>query len=226
MLNMLDSMAVLDVLEDVDLRREWDPIMDETRLVKRLNNATQLTYLRTKVQWPTSARDQVVLAHGRLQPDGSVLVLCKSVEDPGIPPEKGCVRADVKLVAYLLDPLGSDGARTKVRVINYVDPKGYIPTRLLTWVNSVAVPAALSNLQRRAKKVAASRTVTVSARGTKVQVPAGPVDSEMQLQVDRVKREVGQLRTKLEALQRLSISNIVLLVIMAIYMLRNRRVAA
>ena len=219
----VDPESVLDVLEDVDSRCEWDPIMEETKCIRWLNNATQITYLRTKVQWPTSARDQVVLAHGHQGADGSILVYCKSVEHPDLPPEKGCVRADVKLAAYLMEPLGSDGAQTKLRAISYVDPKGYIPSRLLTYVNSVAVPVSLMNLQRRAKSAAAKSASAPEARKVQQIVNSNTPHTEVQLQVDRVKRELENMRSLVKLHRRLSIFNLVVVILLALTFLRSRR---
>lgn len=182
------------LFRDMEQRTIWDPLMEETRIIKDLNNCTSLSYLRTKAQWPTSSRDQVVLSHGIKTNDNAALIVSSSFDLPEIGPVKGCIRSDIKVVTYVLN-LDSDG-NTVVRASSYIDPKGYIPSTLLSFVNKIAVPEGYKKFSQLAKATAprlrkSGLNVKVDSKKSQVWSINLSLASKLMLKLSNFQQNVG-----------------------------------
>jgi hypothetical protein len=115
------------VLMDVTRKLEWVHNIREARLVRQIAPFERIEYNHTHVPWPLSDRDFVFHAVGELdKAKGSVRFRLASAEEPGLPPLKGRVRAQIFDSGYLLEPR-ENGAKTWLTVEIHADPKGSLP---------------------------------------------------------------------------------------------------
>jgi hypothetical protein len=93
------------VIWSSDRKRDLDPQLHSSKLLKPCSSHTNIEYLRFKQVWPTAVRDFVNLVHWRLLNDGRVVIVAFSEKyDELCPVEQGIVRAELILAGYLLTP--------------------------------------------------------------------------------------------------------------------------
>lgn len=107
---------VATVIRSLDCRQAWDERFEGGRLVRELSPArSHLQVLRYKGAFPVSARDQCVITDFTAKPDGSLICLSTSCEDPDVPMDKARVRSTLDFSAWILHerphPSKSDGSR-------------------------------------------------------------------------------------------------------------------
>ncbi|KAK3283368.1 hypothetical protein CYMTET_8932 [Cymbomonas tetramitiformis] len=154
---------VLRVLEDLEQQLEWDRLVAEVRHVERLSETTNLVYAKTKREWPTSARDMILLTTRGAVSDGSgsMYLANESIQHPAWPEQRGCVRATCYPQGYLIAPLlnrssKAGGQRCKVTAINQTDPGGNLPSSLVKMVSLLQIPKSLCKLKKKVEDDRAS----------------------------------------------------------------------
>ncbi|KAJ2510552.1 hypothetical protein GGI11_005445 [Coemansia sp. RSA 2049] len=165
--------TAFDLLADVLRRHEWDELIDSARLVEKLGHGDAIHYIKMKAIWPTAARDSVLLARitevaingtagdgasGGGRPRGrGFLNVSQSIEDSRIPENTaaGLVRMEAGIAGQLVteasredrERLGLVGDRW-CRVVQIADGdlKGWIPTSVLKFVATQALPRSLNKV--------------------------------------------------------------------------------
>ncbi|KAJ1904610.1 hypothetical protein LPJ81_002395 [Coemansia sp. IMI 209127] len=156
--------TAFDLLADITRRHEWDELTDSTRVVEKLGHGDALHYVKMKPIWPTSARDSVLLAritkiaiNNTADGEDGYLNVSQSVEDSRIPedPAGRIVRMEAGIAGQLItDAPQEDRARLglvgdnwcKVVQIADGDLKGWIPTSVLKFVATQALPRSLNKV--------------------------------------------------------------------------------
>lgn len=104
-----------------------------------MDENTKIVYLKTHAQWPTSARDQAMIAQRSVLENGGGLIVSKSVGLDEFGETKGCVRAHVEVGCF---EVVATEKGTRVTAIVEMDPNGYIPKVALMRLMKVGLPAA------------------------------------------------------------------------------------
>ncbi|KAJ2657854.1 hypothetical protein IWW48_004318 [Coemansia sp. RSA 1200] len=159
--------TAFDLLADVLRRHEWDELIDLAKLVEKLGHGDAIQYVKMKAIWPTAARDSVLLAritevaiNGTVsggRPKRGFLNVSQSIEDSRIPENTaaGIVRMEAGIAGQLVTEasledrkrLGLVGDKW-CRVIQIADGdlKGWIPTSVLKFVATQALPRSLNKV--------------------------------------------------------------------------------
>lgn len=160
----LDSPAekVIQLLVDTESRKNWDELIEESRVLRHLNSQTRLIYIRMKAIWPTASRDLVLLSHCRLirdpRPSSTAstgpntpaswvwLNVTKSVVLPDVPErtQEGIVRMETPLSGQIIRRLSNTHCEM-IQLANG-DPKGWIPSSVVQFVACKAVPRSFDKL--------------------------------------------------------------------------------
>ncbi|KAJ2396868.1 hypothetical protein GGI23_003740 [Coemansia sp. RSA 2559] len=169
--------TAFDLLADITRRHEWDELTDSTKVVEKLGHGDAIHYVKMKPIWPTSARDSVLLAritkvaiNSTVEGEDGYLNVSQSVEDSRIPedPAGRIVRMEAGIAGQLIMDapredrmrLGLNGDNwCKVVQIADGDLKGWIPTSVLKFVATQALPRSLNKV---CNQLAAIPTATES----------------------------------------------------------------
>jgi len=139
---------------DVKYRKIWDTNVAEVRNVESLGEGVDICYVATKRVGTIYPRDTVNLRSvGCLDltnpSNGAYVSCCCSVEHPEISEQRGRVRADLRIGAYLAKPFPTPlGLWTKVYLFNEGDPRGWIPSTVTKMLASKIVPGAVERVVR------------------------------------------------------------------------------
>ncbi|KAJ1994966.1 hypothetical protein EDC05_001342 [Coemansia umbellata] len=158
--------TAFDLLADVTRRPEWDELTDSAKIVEKLGNGDAIHYIKMKPIWPTAARDSVLLARITDIALGSssagrkskgFLNVSQSVEDSRIPENtaEGLVRMEAGIAGQLItevpeeekQKLNLEGEKwCKVVQIADGDLKGWIPSSVLKFIATQALPRSLTKV--------------------------------------------------------------------------------
>mmetsp|Transcript_41980 Transcript_41980/g.100882 ORF Transcript_41980/g.100882 Transcript_41980/m.100882 type:complete len:1103 (+) Transcript_41980:157-3465(+) len=120
------------------------------RLIEKIDEHTDVLHLvcRKLFLFPswTEARDYVLLRYWRYEPDGSYIIFYESQEHPSCPPQPDYIRGELHQVYTIAPPKISDHRRLRglghaaeecmLSAVVQVDPKGWIPTRTLSFLSN------------------------------------------------------------------------------------------
>lgn len=115
---------VLGMILGVERRPDWDDLCDYASQVKKLGENSDIVYLSYQGKLGVCARDLCLLRAWHECPDGSTLLVARSIECDDVPRVAGKVRAECHDCAYMVTP-AKDGC-----IFSYViqlDMKGYVP---------------------------------------------------------------------------------------------------
>ncbi|KAG6952503.1 hypothetical protein JG687_00012964 [Phytophthora cactorum] len=123
--------AIWEQVVDAAKRKLVDPQLALGMNLKSLNAQTNIDYLEYKSMFVVAGRDFCNLAHWRVLPGGTIIVVVQSIEDHELCPlkEPKVVRGDLHLGCTKIVPNAAyDGA--KVTTMVKTDLKGNIPARI------------------------------------------------------------------------------------------------
>ena len=142
---------IRSILDDVSNRGKWVPFLEESRVLKKYSATEKLEYSLFAAPWPASDRDFVY--HQRLlYKDDKKIVFVMNVEEHELMPvQDGIVRADMIESQYTLISLTNN--KTKVELIFYADPKGWLPDWLINKIQQVLPYRMLLNLKGLAESM-------------------------------------------------------------------------
>ncbi|KAG6615901.1 2-oxo acid dehydrogenase acyltransferase catalytic domain protein [Phytophthora cinnamomi] len=123
--------AIWDQVVDAAKRKLVDPQLALGMNLKSLNAQTNIDYLEYKSMFVVAGRDFCNLAHWRVLPGGTIIVVVQSIEDLELCPlkEPKVVRGDLHLACTKIVPNAAyDGAEVTTMV--KTDLKGNIPARI------------------------------------------------------------------------------------------------
>ena len=139
---------IKSILDDVSCRRDWVPYLVESRVLKKYSEDEKLEYSLFGAPWPASDRDFVYYRQ-LLHKDATKIVFTMTFKESELMPQQdGVVRADLIESQYTLTALSSK--QTKVELIFYADPKGW----LADWIVNI-IQEALPFMMLRNLKVTA-----------------------------------------------------------------------
>jgi len=124
---------VFDTINDAERAKEWDKMLIESRVVKKLpDDKIAIVYVSTRGQFPIAPRDFCLAVSHRIESDGTYLQLSRSVEDISVPLISGKVRAELLNSGFIIKPIvqvnGVTKYSCKVTYVVQFDPKGLIPS--------------------------------------------------------------------------------------------------
>lgn len=131
------SRTVYTAIWDTNIRRQWDSVFNEFRLIESLPDYEVLYYM-IKTPFGITKRDWLqrrVEIHDYPEP-GTIILHFISMEHPGMPHKKGVIRAETLISGYVIRPTSENTCT--VMIVSQNDIKGLIPKML---VNSVASKA-------------------------------------------------------------------------------------
>jgi len=112
----LTPAEVFAIVSTFATRKRWDPLFENGRLVRTLDATAMVACATSPSQWPVASREVICVSATRVKPDGSIINVSRSIDEPSIPVKSGCVRADLWLAGWHLEPTTDNGApATKVR---------------------------------------------------------------------------------------------------------------
>jgi hypothetical protein len=123
--------AIWDQVVDAAKRKLVDPQLALGMNLKSLDAQTSVDYLEYKSMFVVAGRDFCNLAHWRVLPGGTIIVVVQSIEDLALCPlkEPKVVRGDLHLACTKIVPNAAyDGAEVSTMV--KTDLKGSIPARI------------------------------------------------------------------------------------------------
>lgn len=129
-LNNVDVTKIIHALKESDLharKRIYDELMTY-QIVNEVNNQVHIGYSQYATPSITSNRDFVAIQAHKEFEDGSHIVVVQSINHEGVVTNKGFVRG-ISNCGIFLKPLGPK--KIQVISVEYVDPKGSVPSFLL-----------------------------------------------------------------------------------------------
>lgn len=131
------AMTVYSAIWDTAIRRQWDSVFNEFRLIDSQPDHEVLYYM-IKTPFGITKRDWLqrrVEIHDFPEP-GTIILHFISCDHPLMPPKKGVIRAETLISGYIIRPSGPNTCT--VMIVSQNDIKGLIPKAI---VNSVASKA-------------------------------------------------------------------------------------
>jgi len=113
--------VTLDILWDINRREEWEHTIISTKVLEKLSSRTEVTYMMTKILGGSG--DFLFLQTKKVMPDGTIGVMCTSVEHPLAPEIKGVPRNKLEVYAIAIRPLGENKCKCEVYYQSHVGQK-------------------------------------------------------------------------------------------------------
>jgi hypothetical protein len=121
------------------------------RMIEKMDDHMDVVHLicRKLYLFPswTEPRDFVLFRYWRYEPDGSYIICYESVEHPACPPMSGFVRGEMHQVCTIAPPKhfekrkktpSSGGPECMLTSVVQVDPKGWVPTKPMSFLSNQA----------------------------------------------------------------------------------------
>ena len=147
------AMTVYTAIWDTSIRRQWDAVFNEFRLIESLPDYEVLYYM-IKTPFGITKRDWLqrrTEIHDFPEP-GTIILHFISMDHPGMPPKKGVIRAETLISGYIIRPTGEKTC--KVMIVSQNDIKGLIPKAIVNSVASRAPADWVDSMNRGCKIVA------------------------------------------------------------------------
>lgn len=138
------------IQNDLDYRKERDPVLEEVTELESFNSSTKLVFLLYRGQWKVAPREILQLTTSRLEKDGTLKIFSYSVEDDKYPLRKGNVRTQVIMTGYVIKPIENSN-KCNVLHISALNLGGWVPAWLNEMVTTSA-PLTLSKISRILKR--------------------------------------------------------------------------
>ena len=118
--------AAFALFADIPARPGWDDICQDVVVLRKINPLTFIYHLKLKGQWPTTARDSLMIAAFRKLQDGRFISVAWSIIDnEACPEDPNFVRMHTRISANLFTPTGPNSFSLSQLIDG--DPKGSIP---------------------------------------------------------------------------------------------------
>ncbi len=142
---------LVSVLKNPDITVEWVDLMTEHRVVRVVDENTNLIYESYGLPWPISDRDYLMTETCGYDRSSKVFTIdYESVSDPIKPPVKDHVRAMAFRTFWRLTMVDSD--TTKIEVEVSTDPKGALPAWLINVIQKDWPWKTIDGLVKRSMK--------------------------------------------------------------------------
>lgn len=130
----VEPQQVLDLIVDCEGRTEWDEMLSKGSFADKYGQlktamlppcSADIIRLIYKGIPPVSSRDLCLLRAWGRDDDGSCWLVAESCEDPSVPVDSNCVRAELRECGYMITPVKNG---CEVSYISQTNFKGWIPT--------------------------------------------------------------------------------------------------
>jgi len=118
-----------ECMMDSSTRCDWDKMIKEARLVRKVDDNHFVFYMMSVAKWPAASRDFIIDLHVKRYDDGTIVCLGKSPEAEEVPCPKGVVRGKAINSGYIFAP-GTDGT-TNLTYVMQLDMGGWLPTSVV-----------------------------------------------------------------------------------------------
>jgi len=137
-------------LDDIDHRYEWIPFLISSKALTQFKNNKRIEYSHFYAPWPASDRDFVYEIKLVTKTPDKLVYKMQSVDSSLMPVNEDKIRANLFETTYVLTVI--DAQTTKVELIYYADPKGWIPNWIINIIQQILPYKIMHNLAERAVK--------------------------------------------------------------------------
>jgi hypothetical protein len=187
--------AAFALFANVQDRPEWDDICQDVTLLRSIDPLTVIYHLKLKAQWPTTARDSLLLAAFRKLEDGRYITLAWSIQDDQLcPPDQNFVRMETRISANLFTPL----SQNSFKLTQLIDgnPKGSIPAYLIKKVSAKSFPITIQRIKSAIQNYSEDfYNKTINPEETM------EMDSEI-IQLTKIRQRLNEIETKLNEIKK------------------------
>jgi len=142
---------LVTVLKDADIAVEWVDLMTAHRVLRVVEENTNLIYESYGLPWPISDRDYLMTEKCGYDAESKVFTIdYESVSDPAKPPVEDHVRAMAYRTFWRLTKVDAD--TTKIEVEVSTDPKGALPAWLINMIQKDWPWKTIDGLVKRSTK--------------------------------------------------------------------------
>jgi hypothetical protein len=129
----------VEELYDSSLEKKQEIYVDmlENKMLHHVDDNNHVVLSQFKAPFPTTNREFVMLKSRDVLDDGSHLITSRSINFAEVPFSSGFVRGAGK-TGMLITPLHTED-KIRVTKIDYVNPKGWIPSFILNWVKGKSI---------------------------------------------------------------------------------------
>ncbi|HUN56270.1 MAG TPA: START domain-containing protein [Smithella sp.] len=143
--------VVVAVLTDIPAGTQWMADCKENREIRKIDDHTSVQYNVTKLSWPVSDREALVLVTEKKdEKTGTITYAFHETTDPSVPVGKGNVRMPEISGQWVLTPINPN--RTKVIYTVKSNPGGSIPKSLANMKSKDIPYNTLMGLKMMVKK--------------------------------------------------------------------------
>eukprot|EP00727_Mastigamoeba_balamuthi_P010761 m51a1_g6307 hypothetical protein (234) ;mRNA; r:318392-319500 len=145
--------TLFDVLMDDEYYSKWDDAMAAYRVVREVCPRSRVIYYAAKMPTPLKDRDWVNLKAWRSDAaTGEHVIVQHSVKDELAPAAKGYVRANARLVGYIVRPRGDNGEGCSLTYYAHNEWAGSIPAFLVNFTSKTFAPNIVKQLYKACKE--------------------------------------------------------------------------
>jgi len=140
--------AILKILDNNQKHPQWIPYLQASRKLQTLSNTERLEYNLFNAPWPASNRDFVFRVKAIQSDNKNILIYrMRSETTPLMPEQKGIVRGILHESTFKLTRLEPN--RTEVELLFQADPRGWIPTWIVNFVQTAWPYKVLKGLREQ-----------------------------------------------------------------------------
>ena len=139
------ALLLFSVLGDPDYRTQWDPMIEQSRILRSVDRLTRIAHSTFKAPWPLGKREMVIVGRGQREDDGSFFSFATSVPYPELPCPSGIIRASLLYYGVRFYPTSPTSCR--FRYVACSDPFGYLPKAIVNLAATVQ-PQTIGRLDR------------------------------------------------------------------------------
>jgi hypothetical protein len=153
---------VYEAIANVSIRKEWDKIFSEFKVIEADSEGYEILYMSIKVKFiftkaPVFVKNRDFVQRRKIWknfPDeNSVILHFKSVDNQHCPVKKDFIRANTIISGYYIQTLSTNPLRTRLSGITQTDVKGIIPKMIVNRVAQNAPKEWMKNLLNGCKIV-------------------------------------------------------------------------
>jgi len=151
----------LNLIWDVNKRKEFDNHCMDFKKLRDLNDHTQLAHIKYSIPVPLFWPRDVVMVRTKREnynSNGTCIVCSCSVEDTVLAAQEGFVRATIHASGFYIQPLTEDEKKEhgenacRMTFLLQVDPKGWIPPMVVNVVGPKGGIDSFYKMQAAANK--------------------------------------------------------------------------
>ena len=143
--------VVQQTLDDIDRRHEWIPFLQESKLVRSLENNKRIEYSLFSAPWPASDREFLYSLELIKDSKDEVIYKMHSVTSELMPDNEQYIRGYIYESRYTLKKIASN--KTHVELIYHADPKGWLPNWIINIIQRIFPYKLLFKLKERLESI-------------------------------------------------------------------------